>query len=300
MAEPEAALAAIGMLPDAEIDPAPAALQLARLDYAESDWQSASAHLSELARDAASVGEVLAGRPVEARIGALAGLLHARHGYRGDVATYDDLDNANLIRVIARRRGLPVALGVLWLHCIRAAGWEGHGIDFPGHFLVSLLSDPDSAVDGAIGGAIGAAGGKARRGRSERRVLIDPFGNGASVGSARLLALLERIGGADTPLAPGMTRPMSTRDVLLRLQRNLVQRRLQRGELPAALGSLRGMLLIAPDRVANWLDAAELNHALGRTVEAARCLDRVLTLAPDTDAARLAQARLAAWGRPDA
>ncbi len=154
MAEPGEALAAIGMLPDGEIDPAPAALQLARLDADGTDWEAASSHLSVLARDAAAVGAVMTGRSPEARIGALAGLIHAHHGYRGDSDTYDDLDNANLIRVIERRRGLPVALGVLWLHCMRAAGWDGHGIDFPGHFLVSLVSP---ALPREAGGSVGRA-----------------------------------------------------------------------------------------------------------------------------------------------
>lgn len=287
MADAGEALAAIGMLPDLEIDPAPAALQLARLSSSGAGWETASAHLSELARDSAAIGAVLSGRSEEARIGALAGLLHARHGYRGDVAQYDDLDNADLIRVIERRRGLPVALGVLWLHCIRAAGWDGHGIDFPGHFLVAL--SPSAAA---------AQPGRPPRRRRSDRVLIDPFGGGATLGSVQLLALLARLGGEATPLQPGMTRPMSTRDVLLRLQRNLVQRRLVAGDAVAALGSLQGMLLIAPDRVSIWLDAAELNHAIGRPDEAARCLQRVVVLAPGSDAARIAEARLEEWSRP--
>ena len=272
------ALEAIGLLPDVEIDPATAALQLARLDAPDSDWLAASAHLSVLAREAAAIGVVLAGRSAEARVGALAGLIHARFGYRGDSETYDDLDNANLIRVIERRRGLPVALGVLWLHCIRAAGWEGHGIDFPGHFLVALAAPASSE-----------RGEAASR---QTRLLIDAFDGGAVVGTVDLLALLRRISGQDTPLRPGMIRPMSTRDVLLRLQRNLVQRRLLAGEPEAALGSLEGMLQIAPDVAANWLNAADLNRRLGRTGEAIDCLERFLTLVPGSDAAVVARAQL--------
>ncbi len=291
MAQPGDALAAIGMLPDAEIDPAPAALQLARLDAGGTDWEAASSHLTVLARDAAAVGAVMSGRPPEARIGALAGLIHAHHGYRGDFDTYDDLDNANLIRVIERRRGLPVALGVLWLHCIRAAGWDGHGIDFPGHFLVSLVSP--AAPSG------GAARSDGTRSRQPRRLLVDPFNNGAVLGSADLLPMLQRLGAGDAELHPGMTRPMAVRDVLLRLQRNLVQRRLVAHEVEAALRSLEGTLLIAPDVMTNWLQAAELSHQLGHDVQAVRCLERVLEAAPGSDAARLAQVRLDAWGRPD-
>ena len=56
--------------------------------------------------------------------------------------------------------------------------------------------------------------------------------------------------------------------------------------------SLEGMLLIAPEVMANWLQAAELSHQLGHDEQAAQCLKRVLTAAPGTDLARLAQARL--------
>ncbi|MBE7213291.1 MAG: transglutaminase family protein [Gluconacetobacter diazotrophicus] len=277
MADAGEALAAIGMLPDAEIDPAPAALQLARLDDEGGAWLRAADHLSELARDSARLGTVLSGRSAEIRIGALAGLIHARHGYRGDAESYDDLDNANLIRVIERRRGLPVALGVIWLHCLRAAGWEGHGIDFPGHFLLSLAGPPG-------------------RSRQPRRLLVDPFDDGAVVGSPQLLPMLERIGLDADALRPGMLKPMTMRGVLLRLQRNLVSRRLSSGEPEPALRSLEGMLLIAPDVLNNWLDAAELHRGLGRPGQARRCLEHVLEAAPDTEAARIAQQRLEALG----
>ena len=282
LAEPWQALEAIGLLDDIEIEPATAALQLARLDAPLDDWHAASAHLSELAREAASVGVLLSGRSAEAQVGALAGLIHARFGYRGDSETYDDLDNANLIRVIERRRGLPVALGIVWLHCIRAAGWDGHGVDFPGHFLVAL----------------GSAAPAGRRERPARRpVVIDAFGGGATLEAADLLVLLQRTHGAETPLAAGMLRPMRTRDVLLRLQRNLVQRRRRAGALEPALRSLQGMLRIAPDEAANWLDAADLHRVLGQSGDVMHCLERFLALVPESQASSYARAQLDALRR---
>ena len=55
MIDPRAALEAIGLLPDTEIDIAGAALQLARVDAPDADWQAARAQLSEIARDAAAL-----------------------------------------------------------------------------------------------------------------------------------------------------------------------------------------------------------------------------------------------------
>ncbi|MGE0418997.1 MAG: transglutaminase family protein, partial [Acetobacteraceae bacterium] len=146
MRDTRLALEAIGRLPDAEIDIADAALQLARIDRPTADWASASAHLSDLARQAVATATVLPdGSPVS-RARALSDLLVDRFGYRGDVETYDDLANANIISVIERRRGLPVALGVIWLHAAHAAGWTAYGIDFPAHFLIGLAHEGSQVV----------------------------------------------------------------------------------------------------------------------------------------------------------
>ncbi len=55
MSDPRAALEAIGLLPDTEIDIGDAALQLARVDAPDADWQAARAHLSDMARDAVEI-----------------------------------------------------------------------------------------------------------------------------------------------------------------------------------------------------------------------------------------------------
>ena len=91
--------------------------------------------------------------------------------------TYDDLANANLISVIQRRRGLPVALGIIWLHTARAAGWGAHGVDFPAHFLVALEGKSVQAV-------------------------IDVFGGGVTLDARDLRVLLKRVEGEKRRAAP--------------------------------------------------------------------------------------------------
>src|SRR4051794_7831033 len=112
MTETRAALDAIGLLPDVEIDIADAALQLARIDAPDRDWRAARAHLSQLAREAVQLAASLPGDDFAARREGLAEIISGRHGDSGDTENYDDLANANLIQVIERRRGLPVALGI--------------------------------------------------------------------------------------------------------------------------------------------------------------------------------------------
>ena len=257
MTDPREALEAIGKLPDGEIDIAGAALQLARIDAPHADWQAASDHLSEVARAAVALPVTT---DLTERAEALSGLLGTRFGYAGDADTYDDLANANLIRVIERRRGLPVALGIIWLHAARAAGWEVHGVDFPAHFLIGLAG-------------------------KSTQVVVDAFHGGLPMGARELRVLLKQIEGDAAELRPGLLRPMSQRRVLLRLQNNIVSRRLQAGDMTGALRCAEDMLRIAPDEADLWRQAAVMNQRLGQIGAALRCFERCLMLVPEGGAA---------------
>ena len=135
MNEPRAALRAIGQLADAEIDIGSAALQLARVDAPDADWRAAARHLSDLAHGAVKRAAVMDKEDLPGRAAALSDLLVTEFGYAGDLETYDDPANANLIRVTERRRGLPVALGVIWLHAATSSGLGKSWCRFPSTFF---------------------------------------------------------------------------------------------------------------------------------------------------------------------
>ncbi|HEX3346891.1 MAG TPA: tetratricopeptide repeat protein [Acetobacteraceae bacterium] len=267
MSDPRAALEAIGQLPDTEIDIADAALQLARVDAADGDWQAARKHLSDLARDAVMLARDVPADDLGACAGALAGLIAGRHRYLGDTETYEDLANANLIRVVERRRGLPVALGIIWLHAARASDWPAHGVDFPGHFLVAL------------------------EGRGTKLVL-DVFAGGVPRDARDLRTILKSVEGNKAELRPGLLAPMSTRAVLLRLQQNVKLRRLNHGDVAGALVCTEDMLRIAPDAASQWRDAALMYQRLDQVAAALRCYDRFLALVPEGDAATRVRAAM--------
>lgn len=269
MPDPRDALDAIGTLPDTEIDIGDAALQFARIDAPDADWEAARAHLSDIARAAAALAGTIDASDLAARAVGLSGLLGGRFGYSGDADTYDDLANANLIRVIERRRGLPVALGIMWLHAAHAAGWPAHGVDFPAHFLVAMPGGGGQSV-------------------------LDVFHGGTPLSSKDLRALLRRVEGEAAELRPGLLRPMSARRVLLRLQNNILTRRLMANETEAALAAAEDMIRIAPDHASLWQQAALMNQRLERIGAAVRCYDRFLTLVPEGEAARQARAALGA------
>ena len=225
MTDPIPALDAIGQLDDSEIDLADAALQLARIDTPDADWLAARQHLSEIAQQAVAEGNNIALDNIAGQADLLASLIAGHHGYHGDPTRYEEPGNANLINVIERRRGLPVALGIIWLHAIHANGWAGHGINFPGHFLIAL-------ADQRPGG--------------RRQVVIDVFAGGTPLSVPELRTMVKAVEGEDAQLRPALLRPMSNRDVLLRLQNNVASRQRAAGHITATLVTLENMLRIAP------------------------------------------------------
>ncbi|MGH7096143.1 MAG: SirB1 family protein [Stellaceae bacterium] len=237
------------LLPIAE-----AALALASVERGRVDPGHYRGHLRDLARD---VGRHATGRgDLAAQARVLNGIILLKYSYSGDEATYDDPQNANLMRVIDRRKGLPVALGILYLHAARAQGWAMVGLAFPGHFLVRLS-------DGA------------------ERLIIDPFHGGRTCGAVELRGLLKAIGGAGQELLPEHYAPVSDRDVLLRLQNNIKTRLLQIGQGERALAILATMRFLAPDLADLWYEAGTVEAQLGNLRAAIASFEGFIARAPD-------------------
>jgi regulator of sirC expression with transglutaminase-like and TPR domain len=250
------ALEAVGRQPDEMIDLAEVALLLAALDYPETDLAPYRRHLAALASNLTDI----AGQEKETldgRVAALTQVLAEQHGYAGDRRTYEDLQNANLIRVVDRRKGLPVALGILYIHAARAQGWRAFGINFPGHFLIAVEDE-------------------------EERIILDPFESGMQVDLGRLQLMLKTALGADAELQPEYYASMTNRGVLLRLQNNIKKRVLDNGDNQRGAAVIEGMLTIAPELPDLWREAAELRAEIGEMRSALQALDRLLLLADDS------------------
>jgi regulator of sirC expression with transglutaminase-like and TPR domain len=208
---------------------------LAVLDDLADQVRSALAALTlqpDLAKDgidqlALPVDDKEAEPTVDQVVRALQTVIAERNGFQGDAENYDDLANADLMQVIERKRGLPVALGMLYIHAARRCGIAVTGIDFPGHFLLRVQ-----------------ANGK--------RKMIDPFHGAISLGPAELRELLKSFSGLDAELAPQHYKPSSDIDILLRLQNNIKVRALRAGELELATRVVEHSLLIAPDHEGLW------------------------------------------------
>jgi regulator of sirC expression with transglutaminase-like and TPR domain len=231
-----------------------AALALASFERPRVGLSRYRQHLVTLARDvgrhAGAAGDLAA------RAQALNEIILLKHGYSGDELTYDDLQNANLMRVVDRRKGLPVALGILYLHTARAQGWESVGLAFPGHFLVRL-------GDGA------------------ERLILDPFHGGQICEAAMLRELLKAMAGQEIELMPEHYAPVSDRDVLLRLQNNLKSRLLQAGRQEQAARVVDTMLMLAPELAELWHESGILHARLGNMRASVNALEEFVRRAPE-------------------
>lgn len=213
-----------GRKKDTDLELAESALLLAGLDRPKIDLSLFRSHLSKIACDVAD--SIPSGRKQDAiqQARILSEILCDRHKYSGDTATYDDPQNANLISVIERRKGLPVALAILYIHAAHKQGWAATGINFPGHFLIRLEYNG-------------------------RQVIVDPFNGGIQLSVADLIDLLKQLAGADAVLRSQYYEPLTNRQVLIRLLNNIKIRADTMGDQDRVLQILDRMTLVAPDNL---------------------------------------------------
>lgn len=254
------ALHRIAAQADNAIDVAEAALVLASFDHPATDLQVYRDHLKALVdavSERAGAMESPDSPTPEDIATVLSDVIAGDFRYTGDEDTYEDLDNANLMRVIERRKGLPVALGILYLFAARSQGWSAAGLNFPGHFLIRFES-----VDG-------------------RRVIVDPFHNGRIMETPALRELLKVFAGQAEELESGHYKVVSNRDVLIRLQNNVKERRLKLGMHEEALDALEHMKVLSPGQAAFWREAGVMQMRLGRLKHAVESFEGFMARAPD-------------------
>jgi regulator of sirC expression with transglutaminase-like and TPR domain len=120
--------------------------------------------------------------------------LGMRHGFAGNRKDYYDAENSYLDSVLARRRGIPITLAVVYVAVAERVGIPVAPVAFPGHFLAR------------VGG--------------EHGVLLDPF-DGRVVSESELNLLLTRALGPNAALKPEHTASTDVAGVAQRMLLNL-------------------------------------------------------------------------------
>ena len=164
-------------------------------------------------------------------------------GFTGDRKTYDDPRNALLPVVLRRRKGLPIALAIIWIDQARRLGFDAVGVGLPGHFICGVRHD------------LGL-------------LCFDPFHDGVPVGSERAAELVRRATHGRTEFRPDMLKPSSDRALLARLVRNLHTRFLQAEAWEEILWTSTHLILLDPSDPDPWKARAMVHLQHGDPVAA--------------------------------
>ena len=173
----------------------------------------------------------------------------------GDLITYDSPENTDILCVVQRRKGLAVALGLLYLDVGRRCGLDVAGVDFPGHFLLRIET-------------------------GEGPLALDPFSDGRVVLPSELTRRAFHAG-----LTPDVAdrldqlmAPVSDRAVLIRLQNNIFARAIIAQDFPRAERSALRRALLDPTDHHPWLDVAAAREGQGALAGALQALARAQVL----------------------
>lgn len=229
-------VAAIGLADDADLVIDEAALVLAAADRPSADLTKPRLWLASLAARLAVMTGPGAGT-VE-RGEALVRLLAEEEGFTGDTEHYDAPENADFLSVLKRRRGLPVALAILYAGIARRVGWPAAPVGLPGHVIVRMGGEADP-------------------------LLLDPFSGGRTLGIAGLEMLVVRALGRHSQPEMRHLHPMGNREVLVRLLSNQAIRARKGGHLDRALVLARRLTLVAPASADLWWERARLEQLAG-------------------------------------
>lgn len=228
------------------------ALLVSRLVDPETDIATCRAELLRLAEavgPAANANSVLT--------------LFRAEGFRG-AEVHDDARHSALSHVLRTRRGIPISMAACLLGVARLLDIPAQGINFPGHFLISL-----------------------------DRQLVDPFNLLIMDADERA----RRLAAAGVP--PGVAlRPAGPRDIVLRMLNNLRGLAESRGDAATALELTDYQAVLAPEDFGLRMLRAELYTALGVPGMARHEWGLAREAAPDPQARAMVEARLGGPDRP--
>lgn len=258
----------IGGIEDKDIDMSEAALALGliflpglNVDRYRQHLRKISEHLSE---EFASRLRMKEEDTLELRVQALRKIIHEAHGYQGDDKNDDDIQNANFIRVIERRKGLPIALGILYIILARHMGWTCEGLNFPGHFLIRLNKDRE-------------------------RIILDPFKEGREMNAAELRSLLKSIAGKKAELSHNFYDCVNNREILLRLENNLKKRLIDSEDYGHAIVVAEAIEAFSPLEYRTYFDKGVLYAKLGQNQQAITALEAYIEKTPSAEERQHAQ-----------
>ena len=203
------------------------------------------------------------------QLNAVTDLLFGVIGLSGNRDDYYDPRNSYLNHVMERRLGIPVTLSLLCMEVGRRAGVPILGIGMPGHFLI--------------------------RHRDEPGFFVDSFNGGLLLSQDECGALLREAAGDAVRLESHHLNPVSPREMLARILRNLKAIYWDREEFDRCITTIGALMAVLPDRPEEQRDRGVVHLKAGNRRESAEDFAAYIELAPnaeDVETVRNALARL--------
>jgi len=188
-------------------------------------------------------------------------------GFRGNVDDYFDPRNSFLNQVLDRRTGIPITLSVIYLELARRLGMPMVGIGLPGHFIVRYDGDAEPRY-------------------------LDPFNNGVTLSVQDCRQRVSEISNGRMVFQPSFLNPVSSREILSRMLRNLKSIYVAEADFEAAVSIVEKLILLNPSAPEEMRDLGVLHYYAGRKLRAVGCLERYLDFAPDAEDAQIVQHNL--------
>jgi regulator of sirC expression with transglutaminase-like and TPR domain len=238
----------IARQPEEEVDLARAALLISAVANPDLDPARHLAALDSLA--AAASRRLRDTREPLACVNTVSQYLFDEVGFRGNQEDYYDPCNSYLDQVLQRRLGIPITLSLVYIEVGRRLGVPLAAIGMPGHLLV--------------------------RHRDSTDLFIDPFYGGILLSQEECAQRLVEVTGAALPWDPAYLTPISPREFIARMLRNLKGIFLQRGEYQLALPFLDRLVVVQPEADHERRDRGMVRFHLGRYREALEDLQNYL------------------------
>lgn len=198
-------------------------LEFATDAYEGLDPQRCLAEVDRLAEQAAvCVAELGPDADLRDRLRAVSRMLYEQEAFRGNRDEYYDPRNSYINELLARRQGIPISLGILYLAVAQRAGLTVYGISAPGHFVLGCRQDG-------------------------QQWYIDPFEGGEVLTQRDCLQRLNRINGKPGIVDEFCLRPASMLEIAVRVLRNLKAAYAMRNRWDDALPVQKRLTLLLPE-----------------------------------------------------
>lgn len=212
--------------------------------------------LAEIDRLALRAGDCLALLPAEAslrdRLQEVSRLLYEEEGFRGNRDNYYDPRNSYLNEVLARRLGIPISLGIVYMAVAQSAGLPVYGVSTPGHFVLGCQMDGETWY-------------------------VDPFSDGDVLSQKACRRRVERINGEPGSVSDEQFEPATERDIALRVLRNLKAAYAMQSRWFEALPVQRRLTLLCPELPDERRDLGLISLRTGHVYRAIELLREYMT-----------------------